>query len=414
MHTFLIIGKSFKTLREYILNNGDEYVTLADKNTVKNPEKRLKRRVVCDFSSESKILKSLELAKKKYQIDAVISTYENYILPASLISDSLGLPGLPLPAALACTDKSKMRDLFNNSGDNISPDFKIVNDFSDILSFSNNHAFPLILKPANLAKSLLVTKNDDLSQIELNYQKTMRSINDVYKKYAPNKKPKLIVEEFLNGPIFSVDAFVDETGDPFVLDQVVDYQTGHDIGYDDNFHYSRIVPSKLNKKQIESIRKTASLGCKALGMKSSPAHIEIILTKKGPKIVEIGARNGGYRERMHNLANNIDITGNSLNIALGKKPDIKSTKNEPCAVLELFPKQPGEFLGIENSEKLKKLKSLNYFSVKVSLGDFVGKSADGYKMCAVIILHNNDLRQFSEDLDFVNQNVKVKTRVKKL
>jgi len=410
MHTFLIVGTSFHTLRHYILDHGDEYVVLADLNKVKNPTKKLKRRVVCDFSSESTIFTALKSVTKKHKVDAVIATYENYISAASFIAEQLGLPGIPQSAAKACTDKSLMRTLFAKSRHKISPDFMVVNDFSDIELFVKNHEFPLILKPANLAKSLLVTKNDNLEQLKANYLKTKNSIGDVYNKYAPHQTPKLIIEEFMTGPIFSVDAFVDSSGKPHVLEQVVDYQTGHDIGYDDNFHYSRTVPSKLNKRDIDSIRKTAVWGCQALGMKSSPAHIEIILTKNGPKIVEIGARNGGYRERMHGLANDIDITGNALKTALGQQPDIRSSKNESCAVLELFPKTPGVYAGVENEDKLLKLKSLNYFSVKAKLNDRVGKSSDGHKMCAVIILHNENASQFKKDLDFVNKNVYVATK----
>jgi hypothetical protein len=144
-------------------------------------------------------------------------------------------------------------------------------------------------------------------------------------------------------------------------------------------------------------------------MRSSPAHIEIIMTKDGPRIVEIGARNGGYRERMHRLANGLDIPAIALQLVFGQKPQINVTKNEPCAVLELFPKKSGTFVRLENEEKLRQLPSLAYLDVKAKPGQYVGKSAEGYKMCAVVMLHNSDADQFGRDLDFVNQSVYVVT-----
>jgi len=144
-------------------------------------------------------------------------------------------------------------------------------------------------------------------------------------------------------------------------------------------------------------------------MRNSPAHVEIIYTERGPRIVEIGARNGGYRSRMHRLANGLDINQISLDLAIGKQPHIIATKNESCAVLELFPKTPGKFLGINNEDGLKELSSLKYLKIKQKIGGRVGKSSDGYKMCAIIALHNTDAAQFNKDLEFVNNQVRIRT-----
>jgi hypothetical protein len=195
------------------------------------------------------------------------------------------------------------------------------------------------------------------------------------------------------------------------LDDIVDYQTGYDIGFDDNFHYSRVIPSKLSHSIQKEFRDVAVKAVEALGMKSSAAHIEIIVTKEGPRVVEIGARNGGYRERMHELANGIDILGNQLSTILDQPLDITPKKNEPCAVLELFPKTPGIFSGIQNEDLLKGLQSFSYLSIKPKIGDFVGKSSQGYKASAVIVLHSNDSSVFQNDLQFVNDQVCVTTKL---
>lgn len=409
MKTVLIVGTSFHTLRDYILDHGHEYVILRDIHLTKFPDKKFKRRVVCDFSSEASILEALQEVTKKHHIDAVIATYENYIVPAAFITEQLKVPGIPVASAKACTDKHTMRGLFAKAPQKISPDFAEVHTEADVLAFARSHQYPLILKPANLAKSLLVSKVHNETELLKVYQDTLSKIDAIYKRYAPNNTPKLLIEEFMEGSIHSVDAFVDSDGTPHVLQEVVDYQTGYDIGYDDNFHYSRLLPSALPEATIEQIRETAAIGCQALGMKNSPAHVEIILTKDGPRIVEIGARNGGYRERMHGVANGIDITGNALKLAFGEQPVIEPSRNDPCAVLELFPKKPGVFTGIAHEDELRALASLDYFSIKATPGSHVGKSSDGHKMTAVIMLHNSDPVQFNRDLEFVNENVFVQT-----
>ncbi len=407
----LIVGKSFKRLTNYLTGHGFEYHTLLDSKIGATSDSHS---IACDFSAQNNYLKAAEDLNKAVHIDAVIATYENYILPAGQIAKHLGLPGLPISAAKACTDKQKMRELFAKLAlpkalEHISPDFMVVKNINDVQVFASKHDFPLILKPASLAKSLLVTKNHDLTELLENYETTLAQIDDVYTKYAPHRVPKILIEEFMEGSIHSVDAFIGADGEPKVLEQVVDYQTGYDVGFDDNFHYSRLLPSKLPQNVIDEVRRVAKLGCKSLGMRNSAAHIEIIVTKNGPKLVEIGARNGGYRERMHGMANGIDITGAAINVALGLPFDIKSKKNNPCAALELFPKLSGKFSHLSHQQELENLPSLSYLSLKVKPGDIVGKSSKGHKMCAVIILHNEDAKQFNRDLEFVNKNVYVIT-----
>jgi len=408
MPHILIVGQKFSAFTDYLAEHGHTYTLLQDVKKTKFPDKRFKNRQVADFSSKELLLASVDLLKVRP--DAVLSTYENYVLPASWIAEHLNLPGMPTESAEACTDKYLMRSLFSKAPEKVSPAFDVVESENDVRAFADSHDFPIILKPANLAKSLLVTKNSDLEELIFNYRKSVELLSGIYRKYAPDRQPKLIIEEFLEGSIHSVDAFIGTDGEPKVLEQVVDYQTGYDIGFDDNFHYSRILPSKLSTEDQEKLRHCAEVGIKALGMKNSPAHVEIIMTKDGPRIVEIGARNGGYRERMHSLANGIDITKAALATALGETPDITATRNDSCAVLELFPKNAGVFVGVENFEALSSLDSLNYVSVKAKEGQKIGKSADGFKMAAVIILSNDDAAQFNADLEFVNNNVTINTR----
>lgn len=407
MSHILIVGKKSTALTNYLSKHNHTYTFLQDIAETKYPEKRFKYRVLTDLSSNEAIIKSVD--ELKIRPDAVISTYESYVLYAAFIAKYLGLPNLPIEAAYACTDKYVMRSLFDTAPEKISPAFAEVTSEEDVLDFLHNHTLPLILKPANLAKSLLVTKSSTKEALLENYHKSTALLEGIYKKYAPNRTPKLIIEEFLEGSIHSVDAYIGNDGVPQVLDEIVDYQTGYDIGFDDNFHYSRILPSKLSASDQLALRHCAEIGIKALGMKNSAAHVEIILTPAGPRIVEIGARNGGYRNRMHLLANGIDIPGNALAVALGNPLQLKATRHDPCAVLELFPKTPGTITCIKNEVALKSLPSLKYYSRKKKDGEVTGKAADGFKTTAIIVLHNADVAQFNADLAFINTSVSIET-----
>lgn len=404
--TLYIVGRPFKNTLLYLKENGLDYLVLRDQRTVRNPEKLPSKTVLCDFTSKESLLKSVKDLPKP---DGILVIYENYIVATSWLAAHFDCPGMPEASAKACTDKELMRELFAKAPKPISPAFRVVKNQDDMTGFADQYHFPVILKPANLAKSLLVHKCHNFPELIETYRSINASIDLIYKRYAPGQTPKLIIEQFMEGSIHSVDAFVDKDGTPHVLDEVVDYQTGYDIGYDDNFHYSRTIPSKLSDSDQTALRETAALGCQALGMRSSPAHIEIIMTSDGPKIVEIGARNGGYRERMYALSSGIDITGAAIELALGKTPSVKATKDEPSSVLELFPKISGHFTKLHGEEKLQELDSLKYFAIKTRPGEFVGSSSKGHKAVAIIMLHNKDSAQFNKDLAFINEHVFVET-----
>ncbi len=394
-----IIGKKFSGLIAYCEENGIDYTVFKDSlRPTTQPNT-----IAVDFSDSKNVIKTIAASDKNF--DVAVTIYEQYIRLTAHINQHFGWTGLPIDASLACTDKSLMRKLFSQASKRISPAFREVTSWEDAADFAAQHDFPLMLKPANLAKSLLVTKNYSLKELESTYQKTLAVIEKVYKRYAPHERPKLIIEEFMEGSIHSVDAFVDANGEPQVLEQIVDYETGYDIGYDDNFHYSRLLPSRLSSTDQKALRETAAIGIKALGMRNSPAHVEIIMTSKGPRLVEIGARNGGYRERMHALANGINIIEQALRVYTGRPANTQAYKKEPCAVLELFPKEPGIFAGIAHEAELRDLASLRYFAVKQPLGDYVGKASEGFKMCAIVILHHENHERFAKDYAFVRKNI---------
>lgn len=110
------------------------------------------------------------------------------------------------------------------------------------------------------------------------------------------------------------------------------------------------------------------------------------------------------------MANGIDLQDIAFDVALGRTLKIESQSNYPCAVLELFPKTPGIFVGVENLEELEKLESLRYLAMKQPIGTYVGSSSDGYKMCVIVIMHHTDTAVFDRELNWVNKHVQVQTR----
>lgn len=406
MSHILIVGKAYRGVTKRLSEAGHEYTVLRDRATIKYPEKRYKRQVACTFTSRDEVIASIE--KLPTKPDAILVIYENYVLAASWVASHLHLPGMPHDAAMACTDKWLMRTAFAKTPTQTNPDFAVITNEDDLRIFAHNHSFPLMLKPANLVKSLLITKSNNLDELIANYRHMIDMIDSVYERYSPDREPTVIIEEFLSGSMHTVAAFVDQRGTPHIVPHIVDLQMAGDVGFDDNFLYSRMMPTKLNESSKHAIIQTAIEGIKALGMRSSPAHIEIILTPRGPRIVEIGARTGGYRERMYSLSSGINLVDAAVAVALGQQPILQTTRNEPSAVIELFPKHTGSFIDIERAEYIEQLASCVSFKVTAKPGSIIGIAADGYKFAAVVVLHNTNMKQFDADFSFINHHIRVR------
>lgn len=396
----LLIGQKNKKLTEYLDANGYNWFLLFDKNN--SVAKESKNSTGINFKN----IDYEEIAKRiPSNVDRVINTYEQYILHSAKLAKTLKIPGPSIESAEAATNKNVMRELFKNSPIKISPDFTKISSLKDALSFAKNHSFPLIIKPTNLSKSLLVHKCENISDIKNVYSDITRQAKSIYKKYAPNTDPEFLIEEFLEGPMFAVDAYISSTGKVQILENIVDYETGKDIGIDDLFHYSRIIPTSLSGPEVSQIRYVAELGIKSLELRSCPAHVEIVLTKNGPMVMEIGARNGGYRPSMHGLANGIDLFKAMIDNSAGLEVNIKPKKNEYCAVLEIFPEKEGILKKISHLDKLAQLSSYHDSRQNSRPGEKTGRSSKGYKTALRITLHNADRAKFYKDLEIIKNKV---------
>ena len=98
----------------------------------------------------------------------------------------------------------------------------------------------------------------------------------------------VIVEEYMRGPEVSVE-IITLDGQPHVLNVTDKLTTGAphfvEMGHSQ--------PSRLGDENVAKISDLATRAVKAVGIENGPAHVEIILTENGPKMVELGARMGG-------------------------------------------------------------------------------------------------------------------------
>lgn len=401
------VGKPFKDFLNWLQDHGYEVHLYQDKRESYPAVEGFLETKKLDFSSEETLKADVSLISEKPQ--CLVCTYENAVPQKALLAKVLGLPGPTPQAALIATDKFEMRTCFQKFCPQFSPQFALVTNWEEVQAFLNKPGvqFPLILKPANLFKSLLVTKNNSVEELQKNFEEGLNLIEKIYKKENVLYQPRFVLEEYLDGPSYSIEVFTDKDGNAVAAPSPVDLVMGRDIGINDNYNYSRKLPSQLSTEQQEQIKKAAIAGVKAIGLTSSPAHVELVYTKTGPKLIEIGARTGGYRSRMHLLSQGVDLYQAQIDVAQGKLPTLTATKNDYCAVYEIFALEEGHLKEITHLEEFSHFSTLFYLNQKVKVGEQTGPSSKGYRFAVVVIFTTSDREQFLKDTQYFEDNVKV-------
>lgn len=337
----------------------------------------------------------------------LIATYENYIVAKSQIAEHFGLHAPSVKSAYATTDKLAMRQAFMDFDQSITPNFSNVSSLDECLIFVEKHGYPVMLKPTNLVKSLLVLKCESEAELVSNYSYASKNIHKLYEKYnIYDKEPALIIEEFVTGKQCSIAAFLDEYGNVNFCDSVVGLTTAQDIGINDNYIYKRLLPIELDQILMEKLFHTARMGLAALNLRSIPAHIELMYNSNEVKLIEIGARIGGYRPRMYANVYGLDLNDQEIRLAIGKQVDLKAKQRAFCAVYELFPEVVGKFEGLENDVVPS---SIAYHRITIEENEEIGPSQNGYKAAAIVIVSEQSESVFNEKCQLVEKiTVKIK------
>jgi len=336
----------------------------------------------------------MRLAIDELAIDGLLCTYENYIIAKCKLATYLSVSSSSIESAEMATDKYLMRQAFLRADSTITPRFAAISSQVDLLEFAATATYPLIIKPTNLVKSLLVMCCNNQEELLENFTYAEVTIKELYRKYnIYDHKPRLIVEEFITGKSCSVAAFVDHEGVVHFCEGIVSLTTAQEHGAADTYLYSRQLPLEVNDTLSKKIFAVSERGVKALAMRSTPAHIELMYDGDDVKIIEIGARIGGYRPRMYKFSYGMNLIDQAVKLALMQQPDLSGSFKAYSAVFELLPETEGAFVTINTSDVMTD--KFTYFKVQPKQGQLVGPAKNGHKATATIIIVEEDKDKFN-------------------
>lgn len=403
---------AIEEIREYGLRTKQEFriILLKDKKLgeVANTE-NIEKVISCDFENPLKVMKAL--LPYKEELLAVTCRQEKNILDFAKIIPNVPYLKTPTSKSLEWSvDKAMMRRRFYTYDKKITPKYCLVEDYSNktLDDIKNKIGFPLMVKPANLAASLMISICFYEEELRDTLRSAFKAIKRVYKENDRERAPQLLVEQFMEGEMYSIDAYVNSRGRIYFC-PLVKVKTGKQIGFDDFFGYQQMTPVKLKRSSIERAHEAAKQAIHALGLRSNSAHVELMRTEDGWKVIEVGPRLGGYRDILYKLSFGINHSLNDVLNRIPKKPIIPKKVKGYSAFLKIFAKKEGKLKSIKGVKKIKEFESCIQVKVDKKVGDTCKFAKNGGRCVCSLVLFNKERSKLLADIRRVEKTLIIET-----
>ncbi len=307
-----------------------------------------------------------------------------------------------------CSNKLAMRRKFRRYYPEITPSFTAVHGASkkEVEKIIAKVGFPCIVKPASLAASRLVAICFHKEELQKTLAKTFRGIRAAYRKNSALVEPEVIVEQYMEGSMYSIDGYVDNEGNVTQL-PAVHVKTGQDIGVDDFYNYRVITPTRLTPEEEKKAQECGEKAVKSLSLRACMVHMEFMKLDEGWKVLEIDARMGGHRDFMYREAFGILHGLNDLLTRMGEQVQVKKKKKHYTACFNLFAPKTGKIKAIKGLKKVRELKSLKILEIVTKVGQKTGLSKDGYKKVVDVFMSNESREDLLADARRMEKAVKI-------
>lgn len=278
---------------------------------------------------------------QNYSPDAVIALTEASVVPAAILRETLGLPGLNFSQASCCRDKYLMKKTARTHNLAVTP-FRLIREStpSDILA--RQLGFPLVIKQRSSSGSRGLKVLVDRGQLDL---------------YREND---FLAEAYINGREVSTELFVQEG--KIVFQNITEYYQHLAIN---------IVPGRISPQEQLSVQSVANQVVTAFGIERGIVHLELFLTSNGPVFGELAVRPpGGYLMDLIHLAYEFNPWEALIQMELGNSFTFPTQAQKFTAAYVLHP-GPGQIRSIAGIEQIKGHPLIKSFKLKRQVGENV-------------------------------------------
>jgi len=318
--------------------------------------------------------------RKDENLAAVFTAGTDFSSTVAYAATAAGLPGIDYTTAMTASNKILMRRAFREAGVP-SPEFYPVRNVEEALEACMNLDFPVVIKPVDSmgARGVVrINRIEDESGI----------IAAVETAVASSRSSEAIVEEFIDGPEFSLDALVYDgeiticgIADRHIYFPPYFIEMGHTI------------PSSAPEEVQAAVIDVFIRGIKAIGITSGAAKGDIKYSyRKGAMVGEIAARlSGGFMSGWtFPYQSGINLTEAALNIAAGRGPGNLKPHRRFVSAERAALSIPGRVIAVTGIEDARGVEFVKDVFIHIKAGDSVVFPVNNVQKCANCISAASD------------------------
>ncbi|GHU22511.1 hypothetical protein FACS1894164_05010 [Spirochaetia bacterium] len=298
-------------------------------------------------------------------LDGVMTAGTDFSGSVAFVAEKLHLPGIPYEVALNASDKSRMRQCFEHAGVP-SPHWTVADSAPESLPFP----YPVVVKPVDNMGARGCRRVDSYAELH----------DAVTDAVHFSRSGRAIIEEYMDGPEFSVDAIVYQ-GDIHICG-IADRHIYFEPYFIEMGH---TMPTALSPEYTTPLLETFKKGVRALGIGNGAAKGDLKLTAQGPMIGEIAARlSGGYMSGWtYPYSSGVEVTEAAIQIALGENPNIGGSPKKWTSAERAVISIPGTVSSIQGIEEAQK--NIQNLFMRIKPGDHVRFPENNVTKCANVI-----------------------------
>ncbi|RWK47224.1 MAG: ATP-grasp domain-containing protein [Mesorhizobium sp.] len=234
------------------------------------------------------------------------------------------LPG-PNPASIErCCDKFGQRELLAEAGVP-TPAYRLAADATGVETAAAEIGLPVILKPAVGSGSIGVRLCRTVDELA---EHTTYLLGG---KHIWPSSPKMLVEEFAQGPFYGVHIMGNEV---IGIDSAAFHKAPYFVFSEGTF------PAPLSDYEHRRITDVSQSCLRALGLGWGPTAIELRWTKRGPVVIEVNPRMSGNPQPVQ-LAYGVDLIMEHIKLVIGDECNLRRSHSHVSTWRSLLPDRDG-------------------------------------------------------------------------
>lgn len=277
-------------------------------------------------------------AQSKVWIDRMECTIEAHQMPTAHVRERCGIPGTSSRTTYLCRDKVAMKDVLRNAGIPVAASGAVASP-AEARDFAARVGYPVIIKPRDSAGAAGTYRVNNETELEhVAYQSGVAD------------GASAAIEEFVEGHEGIYDTLT-------VNGEVRHEFIGH---YYPNvleaMRHRWISPQLISTNEVESDRyaEVREMGRRvntALGIETSPTHMEWFFGPKGLKFSEIGCRPPGVGQwDSYCRGNEFDLYREWALAVCHHTTEVRPSRRYACGIIALRPDRDGRIEGYEGTD----------------------------------------------------------------